>query len=172
MLDLFQCPDNGAIGQTGQNAVPHVAEVYGNATGFATIRLPSTMDPDAKVLLLRKRLAIKYVLQSMENGLLGHLGLLVVRIVNSFEDVSATIQNLPMADVIVSVMILLNKIVLEAVVNVSFHIQFSSIFFFRILSKILFSLICEKSTFAGSQRGPEYLKKSGAKKLVKSNKLI
>ena len=121
MLDLFQCPDNGAIGQTGQNAVPHVAEVYGNVTGFAIIRLPSTMDPDAKVLLLRKSLAIKYVLQSMENGLLGHLGLLVVRIVNSFEDVSATIQNLPMADVIVLVMILLNKIVLVAVVNVSLN---------------------------------------------------
>ena len=79
------------------------------------------MDPDAKVLLLRKSLAIKYVLQSMENGLLGHLGLLVVQIVNSFEDVSATIQNLPMADVIVLVMILLNKIVLVAVVNVSFN---------------------------------------------------
>ena len=110
------------------------------------------------------------LVKSMEIGLLGHLGHLVVRIVNSFEDVSATIQNLPMADVIVSVMILLNKIVLVAVVNVSFHIQFSSIFFFRILSKILFSLICEKYTFAGSQRGPEYLEKSRQKNLVKSNK--
>ena len=103
-----------------------MAEVYGNATGFAIIRLLSTMDPDAKVLLLRKSLAIKYVLQSMENGLLGHLGLLVVRIVSSFEDVSATIQNRPMADVIVLVMILLNKIVLAACVTVSSKFQFQN----------------------------------------------
>ena len=62
--------------------MPHAVEVYGNAPGFVTIRLPSIMDLDAKDLPLRKRLAIKYVPQSMENGLLGHLGLLVVQIVN------------------------------------------------------------------------------------------
>ena len=103
-----------------------MAEVYGNEPGFVTIRLPSIMDLDVKDLPLRKSLAIKYVQQSMENGLLGHHGLLVVQIVNSFEDVSATIQNLPMADVIVLVMILLNKIVLAACVTVSSKFQFQN----------------------------------------------
>ena len=114
-----------------------MAEVYGNEPGFVTIRLPSIMDLDVKDLPLRKSLAIKYVQQSMENGLLGHLGLLVVRIVNSFEDVSATIQNLPMADVIVLVMILLNKIVLVAAVNVSFNSKL----------KVFISEFCQKDGF-------------------------
>ena len=101
-----------------------MAEVYGNEPGFVTIRLPSIMDLDAKDLPLRKSLAIKYVQQSMENGLLGHHGLLVVQIVNSFEDVCATIQNLLMVVVIVLVMTLPNKIVLVACVNVSFIFKY------------------------------------------------
>ena len=63
MLDLFQCPDNGAIGQTGQNVAPHVAKVIGNAPGIVTIQSLSTSEPNAKVVFpFRKTVAIKHVM--------------------------------------------------------------------------------------------------------------
>ena len=65
----------------------------GNAPEFATTRPLSTMVRGAKATRLKRRLAIKFVRPSTENGLLGLHGLHAAQIVFNFAEGIAIIPN-------------------------------------------------------------------------------